>query len=90
MREIFTLEFEFQFEVYERMVKPMVEEFLKGRSGMLAALGPSGSGKTHTVFGSPRDPGMVPLSLRHIFKETESEAKQLSRYFCYCAFQIIN
>ncbi|KAJ1387629.1 P-loop containing nucleoside triphosphate hydrolase [Sesbania bispinosa] len=77
-----------QFEVYERMVKPMVEEFLQGRSGMLAALGPSGSGKTHTVFGCPRDPGMVPLALRHIFKETEPGGKQASRSFFISVFEI--
>lgn len=57
------------------MVKPMVDEFLSGKSGMLAALGPSGSGKSHTVFGCPRDPGMVPLALHHIFKETEASRR---------------
>ncbi|TKY75259.1 Kinesin protein KIF18A [Spatholobus suberectus] len=78
-----------QFQVYERMVKPMVEEFLRGRSGMLAALGPSGSGKTHTVFGSPRDPGMVPLALRHIFKDNEPHAEQASsRTFYMSIFEI--
>ncbi|KAK7351760.1 hypothetical protein VNO77_11439 [Canavalia gladiata] len=77
-----------QFQVYERMVKPMVEEFLKGRSGMLAALGPSGSGKTHTVFGCARDPGMVPLTLRHIFKEIEPDAQQPSRSFYISIFEI--
>lgn len=66
-------------------MKPLVEDFLKGRSGMLAALGPSGSGKTHTVFGSPRDPGMVPRVLHHIFNETEPDGKHNSRYSC--AFQ---
>ncbi|XLU66338.1 hypothetical protein S245_025391 [Arachis hypogaea] len=77
-----------QFEVYERMVKPMVDAFLEGESGMVAALGPSGSGKTHTVFGSPRDPGMVPLVLRHIFKETLSEAKNSPRSFYISIFEI--
>lgn len=57
--------------MYERMVKPLVEDFLRGKSGMLAALGPSGSGKTHTVFGTPREPGMVPLVLQQIFKQSE-------------------
>ncbi|KAL2346236.1 hypothetical protein Fmac_000236 [Flemingia macrophylla] len=77
-----------QFQVYERMVKPLVEEFLCGRSGMLAALGPSGSGKTHTVFGSPRDPGMVPLALRHIFKDIEPHPTQASRTFYMSIFEI--
>lgn len=64
-----------QGEVYERMVRPLVEDFLKGKSGMLAALGPSGSGKTHTVFGSPREPGMVPLALQQIFKQSEGSSE---------------
>lgn len=56
--------------MYEKMVNPLVEDFLKGKSGMLAALGPSGSGKTHTIFGCPREPGMVPIALKRIFKGT--------------------
>ncbi|KAK7283421.1 hypothetical protein RIF29_12925 [Crotalaria pallida] len=72
-----------QVEVYEKMVKPIVEDFLSGKSGMLAALGPSGSGKTHTVFGCPRDPGMVSLALRHIFKDTTPRSFQLSIFEIY-------
>lgn len=61
------------------MVKPLVEDFLKGKSGMLAAMGPSGSGKTHTVFGCAREPGMVPLALRRIFGDKESTVTLKSR-----------
>uniref|UniRef100_A0A2N9FQV0 Kinesin motor domain-containing protein n=1 Tax=Fagus sylvatica TaxID=28930 RepID=A0A2N9FQV0_FAGSY len=77
-----------QGEVYETMVKPLVEDFLKGKSGMLAALGPSGSGKTHTVFGTPREPGMVPLVLQQIFKRSEGSGSELSRSFCISIFEI--
>ncbi|CAN4115712.1 unnamed protein product [Withania somnifera] len=66
-----------QREVYEKMVSPLVEDFLKGKSGMLAALGPSGSGKTHTIFGCGRDPGMVPLSLRQILSQEEGKKMQI-------------
>ncbi|XP_011649666.1 kinesin-like protein KIN-6 isoform X1 [Cucumis sativus] len=76
-----------QDEVYERMVSPLVEEFLKGKSGMLTALGPSGSGKTHTIFGSPRVPGMVPLALQHIFR-TESSDSKTSRSYYLSIFEI--
>ncbi|XP_060961430.1 kinesin-like protein KIN-6 isoform X6 [Cannabis sativa] len=78
-----------QEEVYEKMVSPLVEDFLKGKSGMLATLGPSGSGKTHTVFGSVRDPGILPRTLRQIFKpplETDSELR--SRAFSISIFEI--
>ncbi|PKI45649.1 hypothetical protein CRG98_033965 [Punica granatum] len=77
-----------QNEVYERMVKPLVEDFLRGTSGMLAALGPSGSGKTHTVFGSPRDPGIVPRVLQQIFGQTDGNTNSSQRSFYLSMFQI--
>ena len=60
-------------------MKPLVDDFLKGKNGMIAALGPSGSGKTHTVFGTPRDPGMVLLALKDIFKQSQHGDSNLSR-----------
>lgn len=63
-------------------MNPLVEDFLKGRSGMLAALGPSGSGKTHTIFGCARDPGMVPLALRQILSQ-EGNKMQSQRCFYF-------
>ncbi|KVI07799.1 Kinesin, motor domain-containing protein, partial [Cynara cardunculus var. scolymus] len=77
-----------QREVYERMVNPLVDDFLKGKSGMLAAMGPSGSGKTHTVFGSAREPGMVSLALRQIFSVKESNGAKYSRTFYLSMFEI--
>ncbi|KAK8585186.1 hypothetical protein V6N13_139121 [Hibiscus sabdariffa] len=77
-----------QSEVYEKMVNPLVEDFLSGKSGMLAALGPTGSGKTHTVFGSPREPGMVPLTLKRIFKSAQGCGSQSSRRFYLSIFEI--
>ncbi|KAL3640994.1 hypothetical protein CASFOL_015962 [Castilleja foliolosa] len=77
-----------QSDVYEEMVKPLVADFLKGKSGMLAAMGPSGSGKTHTVFGCAREPGMVPLALRCIFSEDKNCATDLPRVFYLSMFEI--
>ncbi|XP_038715315.1 kinesin-like protein KIN-6 isoform X2 [Tripterygium wilfordii] len=76
-----------QNEVYEKMVSPLVKDFLEGKSGMLTALGPSGSGKTHTVFGSPREPGMIPLVLQQIFKQTYGSNPN-SRLFYISMFEI--
>ncbi|OMO87370.1 hypothetical protein CCACVL1_09079 [Corchorus capsularis] len=77
-----------QSEVYEKMVNPLVEDFLNGKSGMLAAVGPTGSGKTHTVFGSPREPGMVPRALQRIFKCYQGHSSQSSRQFYLSVFEI--
>ncbi|KAL2513786.1 T-complex protein 1 subunit theta-like [Forsythia ovata] len=49
------------------MLRPLVEYFLNGKSGMLAAMGPSGLGKTHTVFGCAKELGMVVDSIKHCF-----------------------
>ncbi|GAB2293859.1 hypothetical protein Dimus_028070 [Dionaea muscipula] len=69
-----------QDEVYEMMVSPIVEDFISGRSGMLAAMGPSGSGKTYTVFGSNREPGMVPLAIRRICRSSAENSGERSLY----------
>lgn len=65
-----------QSEIYDKMVNPLVDDFFKGKSGMLAAMGPSGSGKTHTVLGTTRDPGMVSRALSRIFSEKETNASR--------------
>ncbi|XP_063950245.1 kinesin-like protein KIN-6 isoform X2 [Daucus carota subsp. sativus] len=77
-----------QDDVFDKMVNPIVEDFIKGKSGMLAALGPSGSGKTHTIFGTARQPGMIPLALRRIFSATEEHGAQSSRTFYLSMFEI--
>ncbi|VFQ63194.1 unnamed protein product [Cuscuta campestris] len=77
-----------QREVYEKMVNPLVDDLLHGKSGMLAALGPSGSGKTHTIFGSGKDPGMVTLALRQLFSEENDGRTVSSRIFHLSMFEI--
>ncbi|CAA7031719.1 unnamed protein product [Microthlaspi erraticum] len=78
-----------QNDVYGKMVQPLLEDFMKGKSGMLAALGPSGSGKTHTVFGTPKDPGIVPLTLRQIFNKSDESSQGGSfRSFHLSIFEI--
>ncbi|KAJ6757629.1 KINESIN-LIKE PROTEIN KIF23 [Salix koriyanagi] len=77
-----------QNEVFEKMVKPLVDDFLNGKNGLLAALGPSGSGKTHTVFGTPREPGMVHLALEQIFKGAQQCGSKLTREFKVSVFEI--
>ncbi|KAL5995623.1 hypothetical protein ACLOJK_025689 [Asimina triloba] len=72
-----------QREVYERVMAPLVSDFLGGKSRLLAAMGPTASGKTHTVFGSPREPGLVPLALQRIFSDCSggSTAEQPRVYY---------
>uniref|UniRef100_A0A0E0MDG2 Kinesin motor domain-containing protein n=1 Tax=Oryza punctata TaxID=4537 RepID=A0A0E0MDG2_ORYPU len=66
-----------QHDVFSQVMNPLVDDLLGGKSGLLVAMGPTGSGKTHTVFGSPRNPGLLPLTLRRIFSPTTHEACKL-------------
>ncbi|XP_020869295.1 kinesin-like protein KIN-6 isoform X3 [Arabidopsis lyrata subsp. lyrata] len=77
-----------QNDVYDKMVQPLLEDFMKGKSGMLAALGPSGSGKTHTVFGTLKDPGIVPITLHRIFKKSDESSSGPLRLFNLSIFEI--
>lgn len=78
-----------QTEVYERVMDPLVKDFMEGKCALLAAMGPSGSGKTHTMFGCPREPGMVPLALQKIFSNaTDSGAPSSSRSYYLSMFEI--
>ncbi|WVZ78297.1 hypothetical protein U9M48_026034 [Paspalum notatum var. saurae] len=62
-----------QLDIFAQVMSPLVEDFLGGKSGLLVAMGPTGSGKTHTVFGSTRNPGILPLTLREILSEGKGE-----------------
>jgi hypothetical protein len=71
-----------QHDVFSQVMNPLVDDLLLGgKSGLLVAMGPTGSGKTHTVFGSPRNPGLVPLTLRRIFSPTTHEPFSKLRYY---------
>ncbi|XP_044952028.1 kinesin-like protein KIN-6 isoform X3 [Hordeum vulgare subsp. vulgare] len=72
-------------------MNPLVDEFLGGKSGLLVAMGPTGSGKTHTVFGTARNPGLVPQTLQKIFTAAdESEGgNQSPRSFYLSVFEIL-
>ncbi|XP_010246815.1 PREDICTED: kinesin-like protein KIN-6 isoform X2 [Nelumbo nucifera] len=77
-----------QKEIYEKVMDPLVSDFISGKSGMLTAMGPTGSGKTHTIFGCPREPGIVPLTLRRIFSETDGSDSKMSRSYYISMLEI--
>ncbi|KAK9136484.1 hypothetical protein Syun_015814 [Stephania yunnanensis] len=78
-----------QTEVYEAVMGPLVSDFINGNTGMLLAMGPSGSGKTHTIFGCPRQPGLLPRTIQQIFNCTNQDRpSQTSRSFYISMFEI--
>nr|AVY91803.1 ATP binding microtuble motor [Saccharum hybrid cultivar SP80-3280] len=81
-----------QHDIFTQVMNPLVDDFLGGKSGLLVAMGPTGSGKTHTIFGNPRNPGILPLTLRRIF-DAQGEnkvARKPARSFFLSMFEILS
>ncbi|CAN6236797.1 unnamed protein product [Urochloa humidicola] len=81
-----------QLDIFEQVMNPLLDDFLGGKSGLLVAMGPTGSGKTHTIFGSPRNPGVLPLTLRRIFNAQDENkvASRPARSFSLSMFEILS
>ncbi|XP_053574457.1 kinesin-like protein KIF23 isoform X3 [Bombina bombina] len=56
-----------QKELFDVVAKPLVEDLIRGKNGLLFTYGVTGSGKTHTMTGSPGEGGLLPRCLDMIF-----------------------
>ena len=53
--------------VYDGCVRPIVDSALRGMNGTVFAYGQTASGKTFTMKGDAEYPGLIPLSMQHVF-----------------------
>ena len=58
-------------EVYDDVVKPIIPSLFEGFNCTIIAYGQTGSGKTHTMTGSSKNKGMIPLALDEIFTRAQ-------------------
>ncbi|KAF7652788.1 hypothetical protein LDENG_00092370 [Lucifuga dentata] len=56
-----------QVELFEDVAKPLIEDLIRCKNGLLFTYGVTGSGKTYTMTGSPGDGGLLPRSLDMLF-----------------------
>uniref|UniRef100_A0A670ZHR5 Kinesin-like protein n=1 Tax=Pseudonaja textilis TaxID=8673 RepID=A0A670ZHR5_PSETE len=56
-----------QKHVFDVVAKPLVEDLIRGKNGLLFTYGVTGSGKTHTMTGSAGEGGLLPRCLDMIF-----------------------
>ncbi|XP_035484710.1 kinesin-like protein KIF23 isoform X6 [Scophthalmus maximus] len=56
-----------QMELFEDVAKPLVEDLIHCKNGLLFTYGVTGSGKTFTMTGSPGEGGLLPRSLDMLF-----------------------
>ena len=70
-----------QEEVFDSMVRPIVDEALEGFNCTIFAYGQTGTGKTHTMEGnihSDEDAGIVPRSVKAILENLESSGSEFT------------
>lgn len=68
-----------QRDVYDDVVRPLVESVLHGFNGTIFAYGQTGTGKTYTMHGVSSDPdrrGVIPNSFQHIFTQISRTQNQ--------------
>ncbi|XP_041865906.1 kinesin-like protein KIF23 isoform X2 [Melanotaenia boesemani] len=56
-----------QMELFGDVAKPLVEDLIHCKNGLLFTYGVTGSGKTYTMTGSPGDGGLLPRALDMLF-----------------------
>ncbi|XP_055076934.1 kinesin-like protein KIF23 isoform X2 [Periophthalmus magnuspinnatus] len=56
-----------QVELFEDVAKPLVDDLIHSKNGLLFTYGVTGSGKTFTMTGSPGEGGLLPRSLDMLF-----------------------
>ncbi|KAK5615414.1 Kinesin-like protein kif23 [Crenichthys baileyi] len=56
-----------QLELFEDVAKPLIEDLIHCKNGLLFTYGVTGSGKTYTMTGSPGEGGLLPRSLDMLF-----------------------
>ncbi|CAK9831931.1 Centromere-associated protein E [Anthophora retusa] len=54
-------------DVFDTIVKPIVNASVNGFNGTVFAYGQTSSGKTYTMMGTTEEPGIVPLTIQHMF-----------------------
>ncbi|XP_062974860.1 kinesin-like protein KIF18A isoform X2 [Elgaria multicarinata webbii] len=60
-----------QLEVFEDTTKNMLDGFLNGYNCTVLAYGATGAGKTYTMLGSPKDPGVMYLTMMQLYNSID-------------------
>ena len=73
-----TYAFDFAFDkyssqkfVFENSTKFLIEGVASGYNATVFAYGATGAGKTYTMLGEEGNPGIMPLTLKELFKEVD-------------------
>lgn len=78
---------ESQSEIFNQ-IKPQLNETFNGRNMTVFAYGQTGSGKTFTINGDASNPGLIPLTIKHLL--SERKAKSVKSTFSLAYLEIYN
>jgi len=79
------------YDVFDDIVRPIIDRGVQGFNGTVFAYGQTGSGKTFTMSGDQSNPGIIPLAINYMFNamNNSSSREYLLRYSvhnCLLAF----
>ena len=61
-----------QFEIFNNTTKFLIDGVVNGFNATVFAYGATGAGKTYTMLGTEENPGIMPLTLKELFKKIKS------------------
>lgn len=70
------------YDVFDDIVRPIIDRGVQGFNGTVFAYGQTGSGKTFTMSGDQSNPGIIPLAINYMFNamNNSSSREYLLRY----------
>ncbi|XP_028650066.2 LOW QUALITY PROTEIN: kinesin-like protein KIF18A [Erpetoichthys calabaricus] len=60
-----------QADIFDNLMKGMLDGFLNGYNCTVLAYGATGAGKTHTMLGLPSDPGVMYLTMKELYSRID-------------------
>ena len=70
-----------QKELFATVARPLIDDLICGKNGLLFTYGVTNSGKTYTMTGTVKEPGFLPRSLDMIFNSIFGLQAQKYRFF---------
>jgi centromeric protein E len=67
------------YQIYETSVKDLVYAAMEGYHTAVLAYGQTSTGKTHTMTGTAKQPGLIPLAVRECFTNVRASREYLLR-----------
>ncbi|RKP39157.1 P-loop containing nucleoside triphosphate hydrolase protein, partial [Dimargaris cristalligena] len=64
-----------QCDIFQRNVRPLVDEAYQGLDATIFCYGVTGAGKTHTIQGDNSNPGLIPRTIEYLFANRKMRNK---------------